>query len=140
MPTDRPSRLARILPTLSLRKSKALFKDAVSPFVKPSIFQKSSSALSPPLKYVTRSSITRINTPKSAIIQVKGLVSIAMPNFIKDGINRAVIVPATTDKKRIILFWFLSIQFEKSFNLSISHLIAGETDRIIFALKSSIVI
>ena len=103
-------------------------------------FQNAPNALSPPLKYVTKSSIIRINTPNKPIIQVKGLVSIAMPNFIKDGIKRAVIVPATTDKKRIILFWFLSIQFEKSFNLSISHFIAGDTDRIIFALKSSIVI
>ena len=103
-------------------------------------FQNAPKALSPPLKYVTRSSITRINTPKSAIIQVKGFVSIAMPNLIKAGINRAVIVPATTVKKRIMLFWFRSTQLEKSFNLSISHFIAGDTERMIFALKSSIVI
>ena len=74
------------------------------------------------------------------MIHVKGLVSIATASFKNAGIKIAVITPATTEKNLMILFWFLSIQSEKSFNLSINHFIAGPTERIIFALKSSIVI
>ena len=74
------------------------------------------------------------------MIHVKGFVSIATANFRNAGIRIAVITPATTEKKRIIFCEFRPIQSEKLLRRSISHLIAGDTERMIFALRSSIVI